>query len=207
MPADLPATFKTLPDSSLRLEPPSEFSRTASPGREPRRHFRPDPPLGFHPLQRFPGVGQPPIARLPRSWLVAPSGFRNLLTLCSAPPLPALFHAGPAPGVRPPELCSSRTAVRHFQRRTPHAVQRPCQRGVLRSFALAGAKRGLHQAATATPASRVSAVRESGTPGRGLAFVEPVALLGFASSGHSPSRACDGSHRRSPHAVMHTAAR
>jgi hypothetical protein len=78
---------------------------------------------------------------------------------------------------------------------------------VLRSFALAGAKRGLHQAATATPASRVSAVRESGTPGRGLAFVEPVALLGFASSGHSPSRACDGSHRRSPHAVMHTAAR
>jgi len=165
VPADLPATFRTLPDSSPRLEPPSEFSRTASPGREPRRHFRPDPPLGFRPLQRFPGVGQPPVARVPKSWLVAPSGFRNLLTLCSAPRLPALFHAGPAPGVRPPELCSSRTAVRRFRRRTPLAVRPPCQQGVIRHSALPGTRsRILTKPRTAAPASGVCTVRESGTP-------------------------------------------
>jgi hypothetical protein len=124
VPADLPVTYKTQPDSSPRLEPPSEFPRTASPGREPRRRIRPDPPLGFRPLQRFPGVGQPPNAKVPRPWLVASSGFRNLLTPCSAPRLPALFHAGPAPGVRPPEPCSSRTAVRRFRRRTPLAFHR-----------------------------------------------------------------------------------
>jgi hypothetical protein len=125
LPAEVPDAFMTWPDSSPRLEPPSELRRTASPGRRPPKRSRPDPPLGFRPLQRIPGVGQPPHARVPAPWLVAPSGFRNLLTLSSAPHLPALFHAGPAPGVRPSELCPSRSAVRCFRRRTPPVVRPP----------------------------------------------------------------------------------
>jgi len=58
-----------------------------------------------------------PITRPP-----APSGFLNLLTLSSAPSLPALFHADPLLGLNPPELYSSRAAVRRLRRRYPHAV-------------------------------------------------------------------------------------
>jgi hypothetical protein len=41
----------------------------------------------------------------------------------SAPSLPALFHAGSAPGVRPSEPCSSRAAVRRLRRRCPLVVR------------------------------------------------------------------------------------
>jgi hypothetical protein len=81
------------------------------------------PPLRFRPLQRFPARssgmnGRTYLARPP-----APSGFRNLLAPSSAPSLPALFHAGSAPGVNPPELSSSRAAVRCFQRLSPLGVR------------------------------------------------------------------------------------
>jgi hypothetical protein len=59
-------------------------------------------------------IGRVCLARPPTS-----PGFLNLLTLSSAPSLPALFHAGCAHGVRPSELCSSRAAVRRLQRLCP----------------------------------------------------------------------------------------
>jgi hypothetical protein len=70
------------------------------------------PPMRFLPLQRLPaqssGIdGRGCLARPP-----APPGFLNLLAPSSAPCLLALFHARSAHGVRPSELCSSRTAVR-----------------------------------------------------------------------------------------------
>jgi len=54
-----------------------------------------------------------------------PSAFRfsQPLDASSAPSLPALFHAGSALGVYPPELCSSRAAVRCSQRLSPHGVR------------------------------------------------------------------------------------
>jgi len=65
----------------------------------------------------------------PRPDLDASSGFRNLLTPYSASALPALFHAGPAPGVHPSELCSSRSAVRRLRRRAPLVVDHPRPNG------------------------------------------------------------------------------
>jgi hypothetical protein len=41
----------------------------------------------------------------------------------SAPSLPAFFHAGSAPGVRPSELSSSRAAARRLRRRCPLVVR------------------------------------------------------------------------------------
>jgi hypothetical protein len=81
------------------------------------------PPLRFFPLQRLPargsGMNWPGLQTQPP----APPGFLNLLALSSAPSLPALFHAGSAPGVHPSELCSSRAAVRCSQRRSPLGVR------------------------------------------------------------------------------------
>jgi hypothetical protein len=63
------------------------------------------------PYSVFPARGsgmsdRPCLSRSP-----APSGFLNLLTLSSAPSLPALFHAGPAHGVHPTEHFPPKQAV------------------------------------------------------------------------------------------------
>jgi hypothetical protein len=81
------------------------------------------PPLRFRPLQRFPAQGsgmngwdcisQPP----------APSGYRNLLAPSSAPSLPGLVSCRIRSWDHPPELSSSRAAVRCLQRRSPLGVQ------------------------------------------------------------------------------------
>jgi hypothetical protein len=69
----------------------------------------------------------PPRAAASIDWVCfaqppAPSGTHNLLAPSSALSLPALFHAGSALGTHPPELCSSRAAVRCFQRLSPPDV-------------------------------------------------------------------------------------
>jgi hypothetical protein len=84
----------------------------------PKRLFA-TPPLRFLPLQRFPHSEQRLFGRACLTQPPASSGFLNLLTLCSAPSLPAVFHAGSALGVCPPELSSSRAAVRRFRRPSP----------------------------------------------------------------------------------------
>jgi len=56
--------------------------------------------LRFRPLQRFPRPGQRhELAQACLPEPPAPPGSRNLLAPSSAPSLPALFHAGSAPGV------------------------------------------------------------------------------------------------------------
>jgi len=89
-----PDELSTFSSASLEVLTPSAF---LCPGKR-------------HPGQAY--LAQPP----------APSGSHNLLTPSSAPSLPALFHAGSALGVHPPELCSSRAVVRCFQRRSPLGV-------------------------------------------------------------------------------------
>jgi hypothetical protein len=106
------------------LRRPTEAERFRS--RRSRTLRKTAPLMRFLPLQRVPHSrqrlfeGRASHARPP-----APSGFLNLLTLQSAPSLPALFHAGSAPGVRPSEPCSSRAAVRRLRRRCPLDVATP----------------------------------------------------------------------------------
>jgi hypothetical protein len=128
-------------------------------------------PLGFGPLQRLPDGGQPPVPGNPSPQLVASSGFRDLLTPCSAHHLPALFHAGPAPGVHPSEHCSSPRS------RTPSPAPRPscrCCRAVHPLFA-EPTRGSIVERATCpgTPPSGVGATRESGTKRGGLGRAGP----------------------------------
>jgi len=74
-------------------------------------------PSAFPPLGAAASIDRACISQSP-----APPGFLNLMTLSSAPSLPALFHAGSALGVHPPKLSSSCTAVRCFQRPSPLGV-------------------------------------------------------------------------------------
>jgi hypothetical protein len=53
----------------------------------------------------------------------APSGYRNLLAPSSAPSLPGLISCRIRSWGHPPELCSSRAAVRCSQRRSPLGVR------------------------------------------------------------------------------------
>jgi hypothetical protein len=53
----------------------------------------------------------------------APSGYRNLLAPSSAPSLPGLISCRIRSWGHPPELCSSRAAVRWSQRRSPLGVR------------------------------------------------------------------------------------
>jgi hypothetical protein len=54
---------------------------------------------------------------------VPPAGFLTLLTACSFPSPPALFHAGNARGVSPSRAFPSRGAVAPLGTRNPHDVQ------------------------------------------------------------------------------------
>lgn len=96
-------------------------------GKPPREPAGPQlPPLEF----RAPTAYVSPEHRSSRQAFqglthLAPSGFPNLLAPSSAPSLPALSGRS-ALGVRPPELCSSRAAVRRLRRRSPHAVRSAC---------------------------------------------------------------------------------
>jgi hypothetical protein len=74
-------------------------------------------PSAFPPLGAAASIDRACVSRSP-----APPGFLNLMTLSSAPSLPALFHAGSALGVHPPKLSSSCAAVRCFQRLSPLGV-------------------------------------------------------------------------------------
>jgi hypothetical protein len=156
-------------------------------------------PLGFGPLQRLPDGGQPPVPGNPSPQLVASSGFRDLLTPCSAHHLPALFHAGPAPGVHPSEHCSSPRS------RTPSPAPRPscrCCRDVHTLFA-EPARGSIVDRATFLGTSPSGVRCHAGVRYQTRWFRprRPVALLGFASSGCSPSSPCRGLHRDSPLAV------
>jgi len=84
---------------------------------------------------------------------LAPSGFLNLLTPCSAPCLLAIFQTRSARGVPPSELCSSRAAVRRLRRRYPHDV------GKHRQTSITG-----HQHRTANRSSPTEASDQSVTP-------------------------------------------
>jgi hypothetical protein len=130
-----------------------------------------------------------------RPRLVAPSGFLNPLTLCSAPALPALFHAGLAYGVRSSELCSSRAAVRRLRRRAPLVV-RPRINGP--PFAPRSFRQTREHGA---PPSGVGTTRESSACREQLRRARSPALLSFASPGRSLLRPWGGLHRPSPHAL------
>lgn len=95
---------------SWTCRPPSETCPRIQPPRSepdlpdddaPTRHRGARlPPLRFVPLQRVPDPGQRlEWSRGPTLDSPAPSGFPNLLTLSSAPSLPAMFQTGPAHGV------------------------------------------------------------------------------------------------------------
>jgi hypothetical protein len=67
-------------------------------------------PCGFFPLRRLPGSGQPLILEGTSLQVRALSAFRTPSGPFSARDLPALFHAGPALGVRPSGSISTRRA-------------------------------------------------------------------------------------------------
>jgi hypothetical protein len=108
----------------VSLRPPSEnCARRAANTSESRP--KPEPldadsshevlsPTASPRSQQWPFLTVDPTPRPP-----APSGFLNLLTPSSTASLLALFHARSAHGVRPPELFSSRAAVRRLQRLCP----------------------------------------------------------------------------------------
>lgn len=83
------------------------------------------PSLRFCAPSAFPRMGRRRFERVSHPRSPAASGFLNLLPLCSAPYLPALFRAGSALGVCPSGLCSSCEAARCFQRRFPLDVGLP----------------------------------------------------------------------------------
>jgi hypothetical protein len=146
------------------------------------------------PLQRLPARGSGFVGRVCLARPPAPSGFLNLLAPRSAPSLLALFHARSAHGVRPPELCSSRTAVRRLRRPYPHGVQEP-----FRPTREQASRRECRSAAPEPPAPIMG--RPSRSPHlQGLApcespphrhgclgRAERVALMGFPPPGCSPS--------------------
>jgi len=68
------------------------------------------PPTEFLPLQRVPAQGSGISRGTPTFRAPASSGFRNLMTLSSAPSLLALFHARSTHGVSPSEHFSFRVA-------------------------------------------------------------------------------------------------
>jgi len=92
-----------------------------------RQAERAAPPLRFRPLQRIPArnKGWLDCPGMPLPERLAPPGFLNLLTPCSAPCLLAIFQTRSAHGVSPSELCSSRAAVHRLRRRYPHDVGTP----------------------------------------------------------------------------------
>jgi len=127
----------------------------------------------------------------------------------SAPDLPALFHAGSAPGVHPSELCSFRAAARRLRRRCPLVVGTS-----FRLARAAGGRRKRRNAAPDPPPSHVDvpsgrpsptglcSARKSATPSR--LFRPPRgAWLSWDSSppGYSPSPVGHGLHRASPREV------
>jgi hypothetical protein len=122
---------------------------------------------------------------VPRPERLAPSGFRNLLTPCSTPHLLALFHARSALGVPPPELCSSRAAVRRLRRRYPPDVHR---RAAPRLRVLPGQelapkdRKKRRRTGPVGPPSGFCSTRESVTEHDGLGRTRHVALLGFRPS-------------------------
>jgi hypothetical protein len=127
----------------------------------------------------------------------------------SAPDLPALFHAGSAPGVHPSELCSFRAAERRLQRRCPLVVGMN-----VRLTRADGGRRRYRSTAPGPPPphmdvpserpspSGLCSTRKSATPSR-LFRPERSAWLSWDSSppGYSPSPAGHGLHRASPHEV------
>jgi hypothetical protein len=122
---------KARPKSSHEL--PRSFRERHSPsGLSPHRpteagpYVEKAPPVGFLPLQRLPAQGSGMIDRVSQTRPPAPSGFLDLLTPSSAPSLPThISESDPLLGFHPPELCSSRAAVRRLQRLCPLVVESP----------------------------------------------------------------------------------
>lgn len=119
-----PGSSCTRPRSPLLdLRPPSEtIPRCERRIPELPEGFWAVPPVRFSPLQRLPARGSGVLVELSRFDRLASSGFPNLLTLWSAPSLPVLFHTGSALGVRPSELCSSRTGGSRLRYHCPLAI-------------------------------------------------------------------------------------
>jgi hypothetical protein len=88
------------------LQSASKLQRPPPPRSCVRRNARPAkiaaaPPMRFAPLQRLATRGSGLEGRVCLARPPAPSGFLDLLALCSATCLPALFRAGSAHGVAP----------------------------------------------------------------------------------------------------------
>jgi len=137
--------------------------RTCSPPK--RRVEGPTASLDVCSPTASPRAGQRPGRRVCLTRLPAPPGFLDLLALSSAPCLPALFHAGSAHGVRTPELCSSRAAVRRLRRPSLLAVGERCHPTPPK--ASPGPKPRTHRARrrahTSASTSRCCSTRESAT--------------------------------------------
>jgi hypothetical protein len=89
------------------------------------RVARSAPPMRFAPLQRFPARGSSDGPGLPHPTRLRPQVFatsRRLHPPCACRPC---FMPDPLMGLRPPELCSSRAAVRRSRRLIPSCRSLP----------------------------------------------------------------------------------
>jgi hypothetical protein len=118
------------------------------------------------------------------------------------------FVPDPLMGFRPPELCSSRAAVRRLRRRYPHAVGRgPCRYPFVQPERIRkNARNRLPRNPDPTPRLQGLAPHESPPHTNGcLGRKQRVALLGFRPPGFSPPLEWHDFHRASPHGLGSTA--
>jgi hypothetical protein len=91
-------------------------------GQAPSRRFTAAPPTRFLPLQRFPARGSGMMVEGPNSTACA-FRYSQPLGALVRPELAGLIPCRIRSWGHPPELCSSRVAVRCFQRRSPRGVR------------------------------------------------------------------------------------
>lgn len=126
--------------------------------------------------------------------------------------VPALFRAGSTLGVHPPGLCSIRAAVRRLRRHSPHAGSNhtplePFLTALLPWIAprpeLDATRSARSQPTPGSCSARTSATRKR--PVRPKTSTLPSWV--FPPPGLSLSPGCSGSHRSSPHVVLHRSPR
>jgi hypothetical protein len=100
LPPPSPHESKLMQRSALEVYLSFRAHPKVPPLVRPKPDSRP-PPMGFLPLQRMTARGVHD-SRVYLARFVPPSGFLTLLTVCSSPCLPALFHAGTLMGFHPP---------------------------------------------------------------------------------------------------------
>jgi hypothetical protein len=118
---DRPSSLELTPSFRVRRSPsgPCPYSRPKSLAKTRA------PPVRFGPLQRLParGSGTKKVTGLPTPDRPPPSGFLDLLAFEPPRTCWPCFMPHPLLGLCPPELSSSRAAVRRLRRRSPLVVR------------------------------------------------------------------------------------